>query len=105
MTVLSFSYGIIMDRAINEPGQGNNAVDGINAIYKRYLKQQMGVIGKSESNNISNTGILSSASKEVSIQFADKFIHILNNKDGLNGLKVSTQIQNRESLFRYQSLI
>ena len=38
MTVLSYSYGIITDRAINEPGNENNFVDGINATGKRYLK-------------------------------------------------------------------
>ena len=27
---LSSSYGIIMDRAFNAPGQGNNVVDGLN---------------------------------------------------------------------------
>ena len=31
MTVLSSSYGIIIDRAINAPGHGNNFVDGLNA--------------------------------------------------------------------------
>ena len=38
MTVLSSSYGIIMDRAINAPGHGNNVVDGLNSKVKRYLK-------------------------------------------------------------------
>ena len=38
MTVLSYSYGIIMDRAINAPVHGNNVVDGINATDKLYLK-------------------------------------------------------------------
>ena len=38
MTVLSSSYGIIMDRAINAPGHGKNVVDGINAKDKLYLK-------------------------------------------------------------------
>ena len=31
MTVLSSSYGIIIDRAINAPVYGNNVVDGLNA--------------------------------------------------------------------------
>ena len=46
MTVLSFSYGIIMDRAINATVNGNNVVDVINATYKRYLKWEMEPIGK-----------------------------------------------------------
>ena len=31
MTVLSYSYGIITDRAINAQGHGNNVVNGLNA--------------------------------------------------------------------------
>ena len=38
MTVLSSSYGIMMDSSINEPGHGENVVDGLNAADKRYLK-------------------------------------------------------------------
>ena len=34
MTVLSSSYDIIMDRAINVPGHGNNVVDGLNTTEK-----------------------------------------------------------------------
>ena len=40
-TVLSYSYGIIMDRGINTSGHGNNVVDGLNAMKKRYLKGEM----------------------------------------------------------------
>ena len=39
MTVLSSSYCIIMDCAINALGHGNNVFDGLNAKYKRYLKE------------------------------------------------------------------
>ena len=39
MTVLSSSYVIIMDLAINAPGHENNVVDGLNATDKRYLKE------------------------------------------------------------------
>ena len=38
MTVLSSSYGIIMDHAMNPPGHGKNVVDGLNATDKHYLK-------------------------------------------------------------------
>ena len=40
MTVLSSSYGIITNRAINSSVQGNNVVDGLNATEKNYLKEQ-----------------------------------------------------------------
>ena len=67
MTVLSYSYGTIMDREINSPGHGKNVVDGLNATGKRYLKEQMELIGKSESKDASKIIILLSASKDVSI--------------------------------------
>ena len=38
ITVLSYSYGIIMYLEINAPVRGNNVVDEINATEKRYLK-------------------------------------------------------------------
>ena len=62
----------------------------------------MELIGKLESNDTSRIGMLPSASKYFSIEFADKCIQILNNKYRLNGLKSSTKMQNRESLFKYQ---
>ena len=38
MAVLSYSYGIAMDRTINAPGNGKNVADGLNTMYKPYLK-------------------------------------------------------------------
>ena len=38
MTVLSFSYGVIMDCANNAPGHGKNIFYGINVTGKRYFK-------------------------------------------------------------------
>ena len=38
MTVLPYSYGTIMNRAIDVLGHGKNFIDGINATDKRYLK-------------------------------------------------------------------
>ena len=46
MTVLSSSYGFIMDCAINTPCHGENIVDGINETDKRYLKEKMELMGK-----------------------------------------------------------
>ena len=69
MTVLSSSYGVIMDRAINAPVHGKNVVDGLNATNKRYLKGKMELMGKLASNNTTNIGMLPSASKYVSIKF------------------------------------
>ena len=49
--------------------------------------------------------MLASASKDVSITFSDKCLHILNNKEILDGIKGSTKIKSKESLLKYQSLI
>ena len=93
MTVLSTSYGILMDRSINIPGHVNNVADGINATDKRYLKEKIEFIGKFASNDNTNIGMLPSPSKYVYINFADKCPHILNNKERLNGLKGSTKMK------------
>ena len=95
MTVLSYSYDIIMDHKINSPDLGNNVFDGINATDKRYLKGEMEIIDKSASNNTSKIVMIPSASKEVSIKFVDQYIHITNNEEISNGLKGSTRTQNK----------
>ena len=61
----------------------------------------MGVIGKSESNEISNIGILSSASKDVFNKFIYQCIHIINIKERLNIHKGRKKIQEIELLFKY----
>ena len=91
-----------MNCSVNSPDHGNNAVDGINATDKRYFKRKMELIGKWWSYYTTNIGILLSASKHVSIKFADQCLHIIKNKEILNGTKGTTKIQKRESLFKYQ---
>ena len=63
MTVLSSSYGIIMDRAINAPVHGTNFVNGINTTDKCYVKEQMELMCKLAGNYTSKIGIIPSASK------------------------------------------
>ena len=41
LSVLYQCYSIIIDRGINVHGNGKDVVDGINAIYKRYIYQLM----------------------------------------------------------------
>ena len=38
LTMLSSSYGIIMDRSIYAPGHGNNCFDGLNVTGKHNFK-------------------------------------------------------------------
>ena len=63
MNVLSYLYVIIMDCAINSPGNGNYVVGRLNAKENHYLKEQMELIGKLAIINTSNIGILLGASK------------------------------------------
>ena len=72
MTVLSYSYGIIMECEINVPGHGNNVVDGLNATGKYDLKGKLKFIGKLGSNDTTNIGMITSSSKDVSIKFTDQ---------------------------------
>ena len=65
----------------------------------------MELIDKLGSNHTTNIGILPSASKHVSNKSAYQCLHIIDNKEILNGLKGSTKTKNRESLFKYQSRI
>ena len=97
MAVLSSSYGIILDRAINSPGHGNNVVYEFNATEKNYLRGEMELMGELSSNDTTHIGMLISASKNVSIKFADQYIHILNNKSKLNVLKGSTKMKKKQS--------
>ena len=92
-----------MDREINAPGHGKNVFDGLNATNKNCLKGKMEPIGKLARNDTSKIEILPRASKYVSIKSIDQYIHIINNKDRLNGLKGCTKMQKREYLFKYQS--
>ena len=49
--------------------------------------------GKLAINDTTNIVILPSASKDDSIKFTYQCLHILNNKERLNGLKGSTKMQ------------
>ena len=94
-----------MDRAIDAPVHEDNIVDGPNAIEKRYLKEQIELLGKLTSHDASKIGMLPIESKHVSNHLEKQFSHILTNNDRFNGLKGSTKMLKISSLFKYQSRI
>ena len=53
----------------------------------------MELIGKLTSNYTTDIEIIPSSSKEVSIKFSDQCLHILNNKEKLNGIKGRTKMK------------
>ena len=59
------------------------------------FEEKKELIGKLVSKYTIKIGMLPSASKDVSIEFSDKCLRILNNKERLNGIKVSTKMKNR----------
>ena len=63
----------------------------------------MELIGKLSGNGTSKVQMIPSDPKYVPINFVYQYIHMINNKSRLNGLKGSTKVQNRESAFKYQS--
>ena len=66
---------------------------------------KMELIGKLASNDTSKIGMLPSASEDIPIKFSDQCIHIITNKEILNGFRGRTNIKNRELLFKFQSHI
>ena len=93
LALLSYLYGITIDRPINAPCHINVVVDGLNVTDKLYLKEKMELIGKLASDDTSKIGMLSSASTDVSINFAEQYLQIVTNNYLLNKLKSGTKIQ------------
>ena len=81
ITVLLSLYGININFEINAPGHGKNDVDGLSATEKRYLREQVELLGKLASNDPSKVVTLPSASNNVSINFAEKYSKNLTNND------------------------
>ena len=44
MSVLYQCFSVIIDRGISAPGHGKEVVDGLNAIFKRYIYQMMSYV-------------------------------------------------------------
>ena len=65
----------------------------------------MEIISKLERYVTSKIVMLPSTSEDISVKILYQCIHILNNKEGFNGLKCSTKMQNKVSLLKYQSRI
>mmetsp|Transcript_86996 Transcript_86996/g.261346 ORF Transcript_86996/g.261346 Transcript_86996/m.261346 type:complete len:95 (-) Transcript_86996:587-871(-) len=51
LSVLSYAFGISIDRAIGAPGHGKDIVDGLNAQDKVFLRKKMCMIGTPEAKD------------------------------------------------------
>ena len=72
-----------------------NIVDGMNKTENIYLNEKIELLGKLTNNDTSKIVIISSASKDVSINFSEQCLNIITNNDSLNGIKGRTKIKNR----------
>ena len=52
MYYLSTSYQIVLDRAVDTPGHGNDIVNGFNAVQKRYLATSLRMRSTPEKDKI-----------------------------------------------------
>ena len=81
-----------MDCILNAIGHGKNLVCGLNYNDKYYLKEKIEFDGNFKTNDTSNIGMIPWAPKFRSINFIEQCLHIITNKDRLNGLKVCKKI-------------
>ena len=95
MTLLSYLSGITMYSTINASGHNNKFFYSMNTTYKWYWSEKIDIIGKLTSKDTQNIEILTIASKNVSINFVEQCLHILTNKDIMNGLKRITKMRLR----------
>ena len=58
-----------MNRVINSLGHVKNVIDGLNGTVKHYLKGRMELLGILTSNDTLKIGMLSSTSKDISVNF------------------------------------
>ena len=80
--MLSSSYSIVFDHAINAPSHEKNVVGGLNAMYKRYLKEEIELISELACNDKSIMGMLPSASNTSPLKFyTNVYILLITKKD------------------------
>ena len=76
ITLLLYLHGIIIDCTTNAPGHRNISFYGLKDTDKQYLREQMELLGKSASNDTSNTGMLPSALKHFPVNFEEQCLKL-----------------------------
>ena len=67
---MSQCYSIIIDRGISEPGNGKEVVDGLNAVYKRYIYQLMYTVQLPRSNLFDSHMQMNTGNQKILCKFS-----------------------------------
>ena len=79
MSVMSQCYSIIIDRVISAFVHGKELVDGINAVYKRYIYQLMSTVQLPGSNRFDYQMQMQPGNQKYDVILAKEFQHHLKN--------------------------
>ena len=66
-------YSIIIDRGISAPGHGNDVVNGLNAVDKRYIYQSMSTVKLTGSNLFDSLMQIHTGNQKDDVSLANKF--------------------------------
>ena len=93
LIVLVLQYGIVIDRAIGDPGHGKDIVDGLNATDKHFLQGKMCIIGSPEANDGKKRMAAHSMFNRVANSFSNKCAGLCSDEARLCGRKGKKNMQ------------
>ena len=100
MSYLSTSYQIVLDRAVDTPGNGKYAVDGFNAVQKRYLAICLGMRSTPEKDKIDSKYMsVEAMTDKGEVSFAEECKRLLDLRDKI-GTKGDKKHAKREAKAR-----
>ena len=98
--LLSTSYQIVLDRAVDTPGHGKDVVDGFNAVHKRYLDSCLRMRRTPEKHKIDSKRMRVEAMTEKGeVNFAEECKRLLDLRDEI-GTKGDKKHAKREAKAR-----
>ena len=87
LSLLAFSFNIVIDRAICAPGHEKDIVDGLNAVMKCFLQKQFCMIGTPEADNYEERIKAHSMVKTAPTSLAEECQMLCASQDHVNGVK------------------
>ena len=83
---MSQCYSIIIDRDISSHGNGKDFVDGLNAVYKRYIYQLMSTVQLPGSNIFDSQMQMHTGNQKDDVGFSKEFQHHMTKEHRKNGV-------------------
>ena len=87
LSLLAFSFNIVIDRAICAPGHGKDIVDELNAVTKCFLQKQFCMIGTPEADNYEKRIKAHSMVETASTSLAEECQMLCASQDHVNRVK------------------